>query len=313
MILGTWAFGGDSWWGKQEDKDSVAVLEKAIASGVNAIDTAPVYGRGRSESLIGAFISKRKLRHKIIIATKVGLSWQGSKILHNLSKARMLSEVDESRKRLRTDYFDLYQVHWPDPQTPISQTAEIMYTLFEKKIIRAVGVSNYSIEQMEEFMKHCPLHSLQPEYSMFNRRIEDEILPFCVARNIAIISYAPLYSGLLTGKFFLEAREVPDDINRKLKNKEFQEPRRSINRQTLAQLQTVAGGYGKTLTQLVLNWNFNQKGITAAIAGARTRRQLEENLGCVGWTIRQADMKQIAMILKERELKINSIAATRQA
>lgn len=313
MILGTWAFGGDSWWGKQEDRDSVIVLERALNAGVTTIDTAPIYGKGRSETIIGAFINKRKLRQKVVIATKVGLSWQGSKIMHNLSKSRMLQEVDESRKRLQTDYFDIYQVHWPDSATAIAQTAEVMRSLFEKKIIKAVGVSNFSVAQMKEFMEYCPLHSLQPQYSMFNRDIENEIVPFCIAHNIAIISYAPLYSGLLTGKFFLDGIAVPDDINRKLKNKEFQEPRRTINKETLAQLRTVAGGYKKTLTQLALNWNFNQKGITAAVTGARTGQQLEENLGCVGWNIQDADAKQIDMILKERELKISALATTQQA
>jgi len=313
MILGTWAFGGDNWWGKQEDHDSVAVLEQALKAGVNTFDTAPIYGKGRSETIIGAFINKRKLREKVTVATKVGLSWQGSKILHNLSKSRMVEEVDESRKRLQTDYFDLYQVHWPDPETPLAQTAEVMRGLFEKKVIKAVGVSNFSVAQIKEFMKYCPLHSLQPEYSMFNREIEAEIVPFCIAQNIAIISYAPLYSGLLTGKFFLDGIAVPDDINRKLKNVEFQEPRRSINKEALTQLRIVARGYRKTLAQLVLNWNFNQKGITAAVAGARTSQQLEENLGCVGWTIQHADVKQITMILKERGLKINSLATTRHA
>jgi len=311
MILGTWAFGGGPWWGKQEDRDSVAVLEAAFSAGIYAVDTAPVYGRGRSESIVGAFVDKRKIRDKTIIATKVGLSWKGSKIIHDLSKNRLLQELDESRKRLRTDYFDLYQVHWPDPDTPIAETAEVMRSLFEKKIIKAVGVSNYSVEQMQEFMRYCPLHSLQPEFSMFNRTIEAEIVPFCIAHNIAILSYAPLYSGLLTGKFFLDGQPIPGDINRKLKAREFQEPRYSINREALVQLKAIASGYKKTLTQLVLNWNFSQRGITAAVVGSRTLRQLQENLGSLGWKIQHADAKQIEMILKERDLKIYSLAGIR--
>ena len=173
---------------KQEDRDSATVMEYAFKRGINMVDTAPVYGRGRSERVIGAFLRKRGLRQKIILSTKLGLSWQGSKILHNLSKQRMLEEVDESRRRLETDYFDLYQVHWPDPEVPIAETAETMYSLHKKGIINAIGVSNYSIEQMKEFMKYSPLHSFQPEYSMFNRAIEREIAPFCIENNISIIS-----------------------------------------------------------------------------------------------------------------------------
>ena len=269
IILGTWAFGGDTWWGKQDDKDSSETLQGAIDHGINTIDTAPVYGRGRSERIIGAFLRKRNLRQKVILATKTGLSWQGHKILHNLSKKRMLEEIDESRRRLETDYFDLYQVHWPDPGTPVGGTAETMYKFYQTGIIKAIGVSNYSVEQMEEFRKYCPLHSLQPPYSMFDRKIEKDIVPFCMENNIAIITYAPLYSGILTGKFFFDNIPVPDDTNRKMKKKDFQEPRLSINKATLSQLKAIASQYKKTLTHLVINWNFSQKGITSSIAGMR--------------------------------------------
>ena len=132
LSLGTWAFGGDKWWGKQNDEDSRQVLSVALDKGMTTIDTAPVYGRGRSESVISSFLRKRNLRKKVILATKVGLSWQGSKILHNLKVKRMLEEFDESRKRLETDYFDIYQVHWPDPDTPIAETASLMYEFYKK-------------------------------------------------------------------------------------------------------------------------------------------------------------------------------------
>ncbi|MBU1112790.1 MAG: aldo/keto reductase, partial [Candidatus Omnitrophica bacterium] len=134
LSLGTWSFGGDSWWGKQDDRDSSQVLSSAIDKGLALIDTAPIYGRGRSERVIGDFLTKRKLRSKVILATKLGLIWQGPKILHNLKKKRMLEELDESRSRLRTDYFDLYQVHWPDPNTPIGETAEVMHQLYDKGV-----------------------------------------------------------------------------------------------------------------------------------------------------------------------------------
>ncbi|MCF7888357.1 MAG: aldo/keto reductase, partial [Candidatus Omnitrophica bacterium] len=258
VTLGTWAFGGDIWWGPQEDKNSVEVLDLALKRGITMIDTAPVYGRGRSERVIGDFLRKHKLRVKVAVATKLGLDWQGSDILHNLDKKRMLKEVDLSRSRLQTDYFDLYQVHWPDPDTPIAETAETMHKLKQKGITKAVGVSNYSVDQMSEFMKYCPLDCLQPEYSMFVRDIESDVVPFCQKNNIAIISYAPLYSGLLTGKFFLKESTIPSDRNRKLKSFHFTEPYFSINKETLEELESIASGYQKTLTQLVINWNFSQ-------------------------------------------------------
>ena len=304
VALGTWAFGGDSWWGKQDDKDSMEVLSAAIESGINLIDTAPMYGRGRSERTIGAFLRKNKLREKVVLATKLGLSWQGSRVFHDLSRKRMLAEIDESRQRLDTDYFDLYQVHWPDSNAKAQETADIMYEFYKKGLIKAVGVSNYSLEQMDEFMKYCPLHSLQPQYSMLVRDIEKEIVPFCSKNNIAILTYAPLYSGILTGKFFLDNVTVPDDINRKLKRKDFQEPRFSINKETLQFLKNIALGYKKTLTQLVINWNFSQPGVFASIVGARSASQLKENSASMGWDISQADRLLIEDILENRLKKI---------
>ena len=306
LSLGTWAFGGGEWWGKQEDRDSVETLELALNRGLTTIDTAPVYGWGRSERVIGAFIKKRKIREKVVLATKLGLSRQGSQILHNLKKQRMLQELDESRQRLQTDYFDLYQVHWPDPDIPIGETAEVMHDFYQKGFIKAVGVSNYSVEQMQEFMKYCPLHSCQPQYSMFVRDIEKDIVPFCSDKKIAVITYAPLYSGILTGKFFFGDAKIPDDINRKMKRKDLEEPRFSINKETLTKLRKIASSYGRTLAQLVINWNFNQRGITSAIVGARKISQLEDNLGSVDWQISEEDLKAIEDILAERLEKIRA-------
>lgn len=307
LSLGTWAFGGDSWWGPQQDRDSIEVLEQAIHRGVRMIDTAPVYGRGRSERIIGSFIKKRKLREKVLIATKLGLSWEGSNILHNLTKRKMLQELDESRLRLATDYFDLYQVHWPDPDTSIGETAEVMHSLYQKGILRAVGVSNYSVFQIQEFMKYCPLHSLQSEYSMFNRAIEGSMIEFCLNNNIAIISYAPLYSGILTGKFFFDGVSIPNDANRKMKKKDLTEPRFSINKDTLRKLRKIAAGYDKNLAQLAINWNFSQAGIASAIVGTRKLSQLEDNLESSGWEISADDMLLISVTLDERLLKIKEI------
>ncbi|MCF7907725.1 MAG: aldo/keto reductase [Candidatus Omnitrophica bacterium] len=307
ISLGTWSFGGDSWWGPQEDANSVAVLDKAISSGITLIDTAPIYGKGRSERIIGAFIRKRKLRERVVLATKVGLSWEGPKILHNLSKKRILEEVDISRKRLETDYFDLYQVHWPDSNIPIGETAEVIYELYQRRIIKSIGVSNHSVAQMREFMKYAPLHCLQPEYSMFNRGIEEEIIPFCLKNNIAVIAYAPLYSGLLTGKFFFDKVSIPNDTNRKMKKRHLREPLFSINKEALSQLKTIAVNYKKTLTQLAINWNFSQKGVTSTIVGMRNLEQVKDNLGGLGWTISEVDMQKINKILTQRQGEIEGL------
>jgi len=302
--LGTWAFGSDRWWGPQEDKDSFTVLDEALKKGVNLIDTAPVYGRGHSEEIIGEFLEKRRLREKVILATKLGLSWEGGRIYHNLKKERMLEEIDESRKRLKTDYIDIYQVHWPDKNTPIGETATTMYEFYKKKIIKAIGVSNYSVEEMREFMKYSPLHFLQPPYNMFRREIENDIIPFCRKNNIGIISYISLHSGILTGKFFFENVKVPSDLCRK-NHTDLKEPRFSINKETLLKIKKIAEKYNKTLTQFVLNWTYHQKGITSILVGARNKKQIEEILESVGWKIEKEDYEKVKEILFSREQLLN--------
>ena len=308
ICLGTWAFGNDSWWGYQSDKDSFAVLDESLKRGINFLDTAPVYGRGHSERVIGSFIKKTKTREKVILATKLGLRWEARNILHDLSRERMLKEFDESRKRLGTDYFDLYQVHWPDPDTPIGATAEVMYNFYKKGIIKAVGVSNYSVEQMQEFIKYCPIHSCQPFYNMFMRDIEGKVIPYCLDNSIGIITYAPLHSGLLTGKFFLDGVKVPDDINRKTKKRDLQEPFFSVNKDTLVKLKQIADKYQKTLAQLALNWNYSQKGITSTIAGTRKLTQLIDNCAGAGWKISDTDQDKIKYILDQRLERISSVS-----
>ncbi len=302
--LGTWAFGSDRWWGKQDDKKSLETLERALELGVNLIDTAPIYGRGKSEEVIGSFLGVHDRREKFILATKLGLSWDERKIHHDLTPKRMRQELDLSRRRLNTDYFDLYQVHWPDPKVPIAETAKVMYEFYNEGAIKAVGVSNYSVAQMKEFMQYCPLHSLQPQYSMFCRDIEAEALPFCRENDIAVLAYAPLHSGLLTGKFFLDHKPVPSDINRQNKKHEFEEPRFSLNREFLTKLRNIAVRYDKTVAQMVLGWTAAQRGITCVLAGSRSPQQLMDNaLGC-GWDISAADMKIVGEYLAERDAKL---------
>jgi aryl-alcohol dehydrogenase-like predicted oxidoreductase len=309
VSLGTWAFGSDKWWGYQDDKISTLVLETAVDSGLTLIDTAPVYGRGHSEKVIGSFIRKKKNRQKVILATKLGLSWEDSspKIFHDLSKKRMQQEIDLSRERLDTDYIDLYQVHWPDPSVAIPQTAEVMRKFYQKGLIKAIGVSNYSLPQIKEFIKYSPLHSIQPCYSMFNRSIESGILPFCRDNNIAVITYAPLCSGILTGKFFFDNVAIPSDINRKIKRPELEGERGSINRQTLLQLKRIADKYEKTLAQLAINWNFSQPGVTSAIVGIRNKDQLRDNLGSMDFNLSSEDMLTVNTILEERFKKISEL------
>jgi len=304
FIVGSWAFGGDAWWGTQDDADSVSVMRAALAEGITTFDTAPVYGKGHSEEVIGSYLAERGIRAQAVLATKLGLSWNSTgRIDHDLSQKRMLQEIEESRGRLRTDYLDLYQVHWPDPKSPVAAVAETMNRFYQQHLIRAIGVSNFSIEQLEEFIRHAPLHCLQSPYNMFNRDLESEIVPFCRQKNIALIVYVPLCSGVLTGKFFF-GEKVPQDICRR-KHKELGRERFHSNKNTVQQLKSIADTYHKSLAQLVLCWTAMQEGVTGVIVGCRNERQFKENLGGFNWQISSADLEAIGEILDQREQSLS--------
>src|SRR6202035_160793 len=170
VAIGTWAIGG--WmWGGTDEAESAATIRAALDHGINVIDTAPAYGFGRSEEIVGKAIAEARLRSDVVIATKVGLEWQDGKVFRNASRGRIMREVEDSLRRLRTDYIDIYQVHWPDPLVAIEETAEAMLTLFRQGKIRAIGVSNFSVEQMEQFREVAPLHVLQSPYNLFEREV----------------------------------------------------------------------------------------------------------------------------------------------
>ena len=161
VAIGTWAIGG--WmWGGTDENESIATIRAALDHGINVIDTAPVYGFGRSEELVGKAIAQGSLRSRVLIATKTGLEWENGRVFRNASRARILREIDDSLRRLRTDHIDIYQVHWPDPLVEIEKTADAMHMLFRQGKIRAIGVSNFSVRQMEQFRRVAPLHVLQP-------------------------------------------------------------------------------------------------------------------------------------------------------
>src|SRR4051812_2863324 len=199
VAIGTWAIGG--WmWGGTDEAESIATIRAAFEHGINVIDTAPAYGFGRSEEIVGRAIAEGRLRPEVLIATKAGLQWEGGKVYRNASRARIMQEVEDSLRRLRTDYIDIYQVHWPDPLITIEETAGAMNTLFEQGKIRAIGVSNFSVVQMERFRRVAPLHVLQPPYNLFERGIEADLLPYCHENNIATLGYGALCRGLLSGR-----------------------------------------------------------------------------------------------------------------
>jgi len=198
IAQGTWAIGG--WmWGGTDERESIRTIHAALDKGINLIDTAPVYGFGVSEEIVGKAIEERGHREKVFIATKVGLEWHNGSVSRNSSAGRIRKEVQDSLRRLRTDYIDIYQVHWPDSAIPIEETARTMQALFKEGLIRAIGVSNYSPEQMNQFMSVSELHTVQPPYNLFERQIDRDVLPYVREKNLSTFAYGPLCRGLLTG------------------------------------------------------------------------------------------------------------------
>ena len=211
VAIGTWAIGG--WmWGGTDEAESIATIRAAIDHGINVIDTAPAYGFGRSEEIVGKAIAHA--RSNVIIATKVGLEWQGDKVFRNASRARIMREIEDSLRRLQTDYIDVYQVHWPDPLVAIEETAEAMYALYNQGQIRAIGVSNFSIDQMNRFRRVAPLHVLQSPYNLFERGVEADLLPYCRENKIATFGYGALCRGLLSGRMRADTAFAGDDLRR---------------------------------------------------------------------------------------------------
>src|ERR1700709_1060675 len=199
VAIGTWAIGG--WmWGGTDEAESIATIRSAFEHGINIVDTAPIYGFGRSEEIVGKAIAEGGLRPDVLIATKAGLEWDNGRVSRNASRYRIMQEVEDSLRRLRTDYIDIYQVHWPDPLVTIEETAGAMLRLWEQGKIRAIGVSKFSVLQMERFRRVAPLHVLQPPYNLFERGIETDLLPYCRKNNIAMLGYGALCRGLLSGR-----------------------------------------------------------------------------------------------------------------
>jgi len=292
VALGTWAMGG--WmWGGTDQRESIATIHAALDQGINLIDTAPVYGFGVSEEIVGAALEG--VRDQAVIATKTGLEWRDGKIYRNATRARILREVDDSLRRLRTDYIDIYQVHWPDPLVPVEETAEAMRSLYEQGKIRAIGVSNFSVVEMERFRRVAPLHVLQPPYNLFERAIETEILPYCRANDIVTLGYGALCRGLLSGRMGPDTSFDGDDLRRV--DPKFQAPRFAQYLDAVRQLDELAQRrFHRRVIHLAVRWMLDQ-GISVALWGGRHPDQVEAALGVAGWSLNATQRALIELIV----------------
>ncbi len=296
ICLGTWAIGGWSWGGTDE-QESIKTILRAFELGINMIDTAPAYGFGKSEEIVGKALKQYGHRENIILATKVGLEWKEGQISRNSSRQRIMQEINDSLKRLQTDYIDIYQIHWPDTSVSFEETAQALLSLIEAGKIRAIGVSNFSTTQMKQFLKFAPIHTLQPPYNIFERAIEKDILPFTEKSGITTLAYGSLCRGLLTGKMNSDTKFKGDDLRKT--NPKFQQPLFKQYLDAVSALDAFAKkNYKKNVLALAERWILD-KGHTIALWGARHPSQLENIGDVMGWSLDAEAMHQIDQIINQ--------------
>ena len=295
IALGTWAIGG--WmWGGSDDALSIHTIQSAVDRGVTLIDTAPVYGFGHSEEVVGKALKEGGRRKKVAIATKVGLDWKDGKPFRNASRRRIMQEIDDSLRRLQTDAIDLYQVHWPDPSVPVEETAGAMKDLLKAGKIRTIGVSNFSPAQMDKFRAVAPLATDQPPYNMFEREIERDVLPYTRQNGIVTLAYGALCRGLLAGKLSTTTKFSGDDLRKT--DPKFREPRFGQYLKAVTALDSFAQeNYGKRVVHLALRWILDRQGAGFALWGARKPEQLDPLDEVYGWTLEASAMREIDKIL----------------
>lgn len=295
--LGCWAIGG--WlWGGSEERESIDTIISALERGITLIDTAAIYGFGRSEEIVGKAIAEYGNRGKIVLATKAGLDWTSGKVYRNSTRDRIMKEVEDSLTRLQTDYIDIYQIHWPDYDTPIEETAKAMNELFEKGTIKAIGVSNYSPEQMDIFRKNSPLHTSQPPYNLFERGIEEDIAPYCDDNKITMLLYGAICRGLLSGRMKPDTKFEGDDIRKA--DPKFGEPRFAQYLKAVDLLDKYAQEhYGKRVIHLAVRWVLDKEPSHIALWGARRPSQLDPVGDIMGWSLGKEDFEAIDKILEE--------------
>jgi aryl-alcohol dehydrogenase-like predicted oxidoreductase len=292
--LGTWAIGG--WmWGGTDEALSIKTIRAAVEKGVTLIDTAPAYGFGRSEEIVGKALAEGGLRERVQIATKVGLNWKDGTVYRDSSPSRIRQEAEDSLRRLRTDYIDLYQVHWPDIETPFAETAGTLENLRHEGKIRAIGVSNYSPAQMEVFRAVVRLDSVQSPYNLFEREIEADVLPYAKETSLTVLSYGALCRGLLTGRMAAETKFEGDDLRKidpKFTGERFRQYLAAVD--ALKEIARVR--FGKSVVALAVRWILDY-GPTIALWGARRPEQLNPIGEIDGWHIDEATKNDIDAIL----------------
>ncbi|WP_207492924.1 aldo/keto reductase [Aridibaculum aurantiacum] len=305
MAFGAWAIGG--WmWGGAEETAAIRAIQAAYDVGITTIDTAPVYGFGRSEELVGKAM-EGKPRDSYQVLTKFGLNWETEegefffdsvdnngkpiKIYKFAGKKKVIQECENSLRLLKTDYIDLLQIHWPDATTPISETFEAVQQLIDQGKVRAAGVCNYSVEQVEEALQTIQLVSNQVPYSMINRGIESCVVPQALEKGLGIIPYSPLQRGLLTGKIKPDHQFGEGDTREGNRFYTAENIRRT--NAMLDEIRPIAEAHNASLAQVVINWTINRPGVACVLVGARDDKQVADNAKALGFTLSQDELDAI--------------------
>lgn len=287
--LGTWAMGND-FFGAVDDNQSVSAIQSAIDSGINLIDTAPAYGAGHSEEVVGRAIKGR--RDEVVLATKVGIIRTADDFIRNLKPESIRQEIDDSLRRLGVDTIDLYQIHWPDPNTPLEDSLEELVKLREQGKFRYLGVSNFDPKLMTQADEQAGIVSLQPQFSLLVREAEQELLPFCREHNFGVLSYGTLAGGILTGKF-KEIPELPEGDNRDMFYQFFKEPEWTAIQALLTEIRAIAEELGVTPAQISTRWAIQQPGVTTALVGAKNADQAAANAKAGEIELEQTHLERI--------------------
>ena len=299
--FGSWAIGGDNWqfgWGAQDDGDAIGAIERAVELGINWIDTAAVYGLGHSEELVAKAVAGMKERPWIF--TKCSLVWDARRQMGNSLKADSIRrECEGSLKRLKVDAIDLYQIHWPNPEADLEEGWQEMARLKEEGLVRHIGVSNFSVDQLRRIIPIAPVATLQPPYSMLRPAIEQTLLPFCLEQNIGVIVYSPMLSGMLSGAMTQEraANFSADDWRRN--NREFQEPRLSANLELVEVLKRIGAPHGRSAGEVAIAWTLRHPAVTGAIVGGRNAAQVDGVVGAAEFRLEMDEVERITQFIAE--------------
>lgn len=298
--FGAWAIGGGDWayaWGAQDDNDSIAAIRRALEHGVNWIDTAAVYGLGHSEEVVARALQGQSQQPYIF--TKCSLVWDEQReVSSSLKAASIRREIEASLRRLQRETIDLYQIHWPNPDPEIEEGWSTLAELQREGKVRWIAVSNFSVEQMQRAQQIAPVTSLQPPYSLINRDVEREILPYCQQQNIGVIVYSPMQSGLLTGAMTRERAANFSDDDWRRNNDEFQEPRLGRNLRLVELLREVGQAHDRSPGEVAIAWTLRHPAVTGAIVGARNARQVDGVVGAADLRLSADEIQRIAAFIE---------------